>query len=131
MNNAIKIAAIGGAGFLLYQYFAGTAATPKSSTTPDSSAPPAPPPQTPAIITDVQLKRAAANKDWAYEAGNTQRDWHQWNWYRRAYNASLPAPAPEDVGQGDGSATITAAQYHAVLNAAGLAGLALRGALLM
>lgn len=78
---------------------------------------------------DVQYKRAAAWAGWAKEAGDKRLDWHQWMYYRQRWNDTLPRPASEDVGQGEGLAKMTATEFHAILAAKGLAGLAIQRAL--
>lgn len=154
----IKLGAIGLGGYLLWQHFgsssllstavpgATTPATPSSTTPSTPSATPsiapgpapliAPTTQGPFPNTseatngiDTQYKRAAAWAGWAHEAGDKKFDWHQWTYYRQRWNDTLHTPASEDVGQGNGTAKITAAEFHGILKAKGLAGLAVRGAL--
>src|SRR4051812_45751027 len=127
-SNVIKIAALAGAGYLVWKQFSPASTDPAAAATPSGSQPsspssPAPTPTIPAVQsqppvpsgsgydgTDTSLKRAAAFAGWAGEAGTKRLNFHQWNYYRRAYNPDLATPAPEDVGQGDGSALLTASE---------------------
>lgn len=67
------------------------------------------------------LLEAAADPAKASLGGRKLLNWHQWNWHREQADASLPRYAPEDAGMGNGSALITALQYHEALKARGLA----------
>jgi hypothetical protein len=125
-SGVIKIAALAAGGYLLYRYMSTAAAPATTTPAPGTPAPPTPPTPGPTVVTENNLKRAASWKAWAGEAGGKTLNWHQWNFYRAAFSSELAIPAPEDVGQGDGSALITATKYHDILGAAGLAGIAMR-----
>ncbi|HYP04950.1 MAG TPA: hypothetical protein VER03_01840 [Bryobacteraceae bacterium] len=122
----VQMIALAAAGYFAWSYLKpGTAAPPPSSGTTPQPATPPPAASTPAakIITSLQLRRAAAKREWAAEAGPTRLNFHEWNYYRKLFDAALATPAPEDAGAGDGSAPIDAITYHSHLQAMGLSGL--------
>ncbi|PJF28491.1 MAG: hypothetical protein CUN53_00120 [Phototrophicales bacterium] len=125
----------------------GSTAVPTPATTPASGSPSLPtggggstttPAATSGTVTGGQvnvpgapaesvLRAAAVSASNAGAAGSWRLNFHQWNFYRHQYNAANPAapisvPPPDAVGQGDGTALITAAEFHQALRGAGLSG---------
>jgi len=115
MKDFLKWGLIGFGAYMIYQQLSGVISPPlpDTPTTPTTNTPPA----TSINATTRQLLIDATG-------GGTPRTFHQWNYY---YN-NLPQgqtaiePAPEMVGQGDGSQAITVDQYLAAIAQVGLSG---------
>lgn len=132
-EDMIKYGAIAIAAYLLYKWITSQPATPAVTTTPEKQLPAGDIPLTDTDpvtvkpVTQLDIYNAALYESMASRAGNTKFTPSGWNWYRAQAGAKagwsqadIEKKAGADLGTDD---EITAAQYHALLKAAGLSGL--------
>lgn len=126
MGSILKIAAIGGLAYYVYEYFSAPAAVTAGSTATGGTTPATSSAAAPAVVSTpaasglvAELQNAA--KDNGFLAAGF--DAYQWNWYRNQLHP--PDLTPEQFGLAfpDPSAKLTASAFVAALQGKGLGAL--------